>query len=43
MTGQEWKNETVSNEHVIIPCCPSTTNCNPRVYDDGRTKVYNDS
>jgi cytochrome c2 len=44
MTGQEWKNDDGASEHVIhtVPSWVYNKLRNPRVYDDGRTKIYND-
>jgi cytochrome c2 len=44
MTDQQWKNEDGSTEHVIhtVPSWVYNKLRNPRIYDDRRTKVYND-
>jgi cytochrome c2 len=44
MSDQQWKNEDGSTEHVIhtVPSWVYNKLRNPRIYDDGRTKVYND-
>jgi Cytochrome c. len=44
MADQEWKHEDGSTEHVIhtVPSWVYNKLRNPRVYDDRRTKVYND-
>ncbi|HSY51417.1 MAG TPA: c-type cytochrome [Thermoanaerobaculia bacterium] len=44
MTDQQWKNEDGATEHVIhtVPSWVYNKLRNPRIYDDRRTKVYND-
>lgn len=44
MADQEWKHEDGSTEHVIhtVPSWVYNKLRNPRIYDDRRTKVYND-
>ncbi|HXH92521.1 MAG TPA: c-type cytochrome, partial [Thermoanaerobaculia bacterium] len=44
MNDEQWKNEDGSTEHVIhtVPSWVYNKLRNPRIYDDRRTKVYND-
>ncbi len=44
MAEQQWKHEDGSTEHVIhtVPSWVYNKLRNPRIYDDRRTKVYND-
>lgn len=44
MNDQQWKNEDGATEHVIhtVPSWVYNKLRNPRIYDDRRTKVYND-
>jgi cytochrome c2 len=44
MTDEQWKNEDGTTEHVIhtVPSWVYNKLRNPRIYDDRRTKVYND-
>jgi cytochrome c2 len=44
MNDEQWKNEDGTTEHVIhtVPSWVYNKLRNPRIYDDRRTKVYND-
>jgi mono/diheme cytochrome c family protein/cbb3-type cytochrome oxidase cytochrome c subunit len=44
MNEEQWKNEDGATEHVIhtVPSWVYNKLRNPRIYDDRRTKVYND-
>jgi mono/diheme cytochrome c family protein/cbb3-type cytochrome oxidase cytochrome c subunit len=44
MNDEQWKNEDGATEHVIhtVPSWVYNKLRNPRIYDDRRTKVYND-